>query len=160
MNPIVEIGNLVCSNVDFKFSDELGPDDFPIGFTAKVKLDHGMPRDRDGIEAMFNRGAGRIYNLPDKYSSSGDGQTSVDDYTKNKGTGAFRWTTGYPTPAKTLNGTKGTSDEKAHYDDAYKTVGFQTPNIDNTVNIKNLFYKNDMSGVVHHIMPWQTKIVM
>lgn len=160
LNPIVQIGNLVCSKIEFKFDDELGPDDFPIGFVATVTLEHGMPRDRDGIEAMFNRGAGRIYSLPDRFASSADGQTVVDAFTSVKGKGPFRWTDGYPTPAKSRQGTNGTTNEKAAYPDAYKTIGFPTPNFANTVNVKDEFYAGDMKTVTHIIMPWQTKIVL
>lgn len=81
LNPIAMIGNLIVKNVSFKWSNELGPDDFPIGFTAVVTLDHGLGRDRDAIESMFNRGFGRIYTLPAAFRSSADGETKVDAYT-------------------------------------------------------------------------------
>ena len=81
LNPIAMIGNLIVKDVNIKFSDELGPDDFPIGFTAVITLDHGMGRDRDAIESMFNRGYGRIYTLSSEFRSSADGETKVDDYT-------------------------------------------------------------------------------
>lgn len=81
MNPIAMIGNLICEDISIKFSDELGPDDFPIGFTATVKLSHGMGRDRDAIESMFNRGFGRIYALSELHKSTADGETKVDMYT-------------------------------------------------------------------------------
>ena len=81
LNPIATIGNLIVESGEIKFSDELGPDDFPIGFTAKIKLKHGMGRDKDAVESMFNRGYGRIYSLPDHFKSSADGETRVDDFT-------------------------------------------------------------------------------
>lgn len=81
LNPIAMIGNLIVKDVQIKFSDELGPDDFPIGFTATIKLDHGLGRDRDAIESMFNRGYGRIYTLSDEFRSSADGETKIDEYT-------------------------------------------------------------------------------
>lgn len=80
-NPIAMIGNLVVKDLTVTFNDELGPDDFPIGFKAVVKLAHGLGRDRDAIESMFNRGYGRIYTLSDKFRSSADSETKVDDYT-------------------------------------------------------------------------------
>ena len=90
LNPIAMIGNLICDNVEITFSDELGPDDFPIGFDAVVSLKHGMERDRDAIEAMFNRGAGRIYDLPDSMNLSSGSQTVVDIATRKDGySGAF-----------------------------------------------------------------------
>ena len=81
LNPIATIGNLVVTNADFEFSDELGPDDFPIGFKVKITLEHGLGRDRDAIESMFNRGTGRIYTLPEGFRSSADRETKIDDYT-------------------------------------------------------------------------------
>ena len=81
LNPIAMIGNLIVDNVTITFSDELGPDDFPIGFKAVVSLKHGLGRDRDAIESMFNRGYGRIYSLSDTFRSSADGETRVDENT-------------------------------------------------------------------------------
>ena len=66
-NPMLEIGNLVCTGCDFEFGKELGPDDFPLDLKCTVKLEHGMPRDKAAIESMFNRGGGKIYHLPDTY---------------------------------------------------------------------------------------------
>ena len=61
LNPIAMIGNLICTDCEFEFSDELGPDDFPVEFTANIKLKHGRPRDKGDIESMFNLGNGRMY---------------------------------------------------------------------------------------------------
>lgn len=83
LNPIAMIGNLVCDNLEIKWSDELGPDDFPIGFDAVVSLKHGLGRDRDAVESMFNRGVGRIYSLPTEFRTSADFETKVDRYTGN-----------------------------------------------------------------------------
>lgn len=85
LNPIAMIGNLVATNLQITFDNELGPDDFPIGFTAKVTLAHGLGRDRDAIESMFNRGYGRIYSLPTGFRSTADGETKIDDYTGTDG---------------------------------------------------------------------------
>jgi hypothetical protein len=41
-----------------------------------------MARDRDAIESIFNRGMGRIYQLPDSFKGSADYQTSLDAATK------------------------------------------------------------------------------
>ena len=81
LNPIAMIGNLIVDTADFEFSDELGPDDFPIGFKCVVHLKHGMGRDRGAAESMFNRGNGRIYMLPNGFRSSADSETTVDAYT-------------------------------------------------------------------------------
>lgn len=91
LNPIAMIGNLIVDTADFEFSDELGPDDFPIGFKCVVHLKHGMARDRGAAESMFNRGNGRIYMLPNGFRSSADSETTVDAYTgvHNKQAGTF-----------------------------------------------------------------------
>lgn len=81
LNPIATIGNLIVEDAEYEFSDELGPDDFPISFKCTVHLKHGMERDKDAAESMFNRGAGRIYILSDKFKSSADSETTVDAYT-------------------------------------------------------------------------------
>lgn len=82
LNPIAMIGNLVCDGVEITWSDELGPDDFPIGFDATITLKHGLGRDKDAIESMYNRGHGRIYSLPDNFKSSADYLSNVDAATK------------------------------------------------------------------------------
>lgn len=89
MNPIAMIGNLICTNLEIEIDEEagLGPDDFPLGWTITVSLEHGMARDRDAIESMFNLGNGRIYELDDKFLGSADFVTSVDNETKDKSQG-------------------------------------------------------------------------
>lgn len=67
LNPMLEIGNLVCTNLKIEFGNELGPDDFPLEMTATISLEHGMPRDKAAVESMFNRGGGKIYHIPDEY---------------------------------------------------------------------------------------------
>jgi len=69
-NPMMVIGNLICTGVKFEFNEELGPDDFPTELKATISLEHGMPRDRDAIESMFNGGGGRLYSLPPGYEKS------------------------------------------------------------------------------------------
>jgi len=81
LNPIAMIGNLICTGVEVEFNDELGPDDFPTEIKLVVKLDHAMARDRDAIQSIFNRGMGRIYDLPDDFEGTADDQTKVDRYT-------------------------------------------------------------------------------
>lgn len=81
LNPIAMIGNLIVTDSKIEFSDELGPDDFPLGFKATITLKHGMGRDKDSIESMFNKGAGRIYILSDEFVSSADSETKVDNNT-------------------------------------------------------------------------------
>ena len=81
LNPIMVVGNLICEKMDVSFSDELGPDDFPEEMTVTYTLQHGMPRDKSAIQSMFNRGMGKIYDLPDYIKSSSDFETMVDHYT-------------------------------------------------------------------------------
>lgn len=87
LNPIAVIGNLICDKVNITFGEELGPDDFPLEVTIEYSLQHGMARDRAGIESMFNRGAGKIYELPDYMQATSDMETRVDSVT---GGTAFR----------------------------------------------------------------------
>jgi hypothetical protein len=62
MNPIMTMGNLICTGVDVSFPDDtLSLGDFPTTIKATVKLKPAMPRDRAGIEMMFNHGKKRIY---------------------------------------------------------------------------------------------------
>ncbi|MGL5691960.1 MAG: hypothetical protein ACRDD8_14220 [Bacteroidales bacterium] len=82
LNPIALIGNLICSGIEVEFGDELGPDDFPLDLKVTVKLQHGMARDKDAIQSIFNRGYGRIYALPDNFKTSADKNTHVDNNTK------------------------------------------------------------------------------
>jgi hypothetical protein len=84
MNPIALIGNLICKNMEVEFGDELGPDDFPLSIKVTVNLEHGMARDRDAIQSMFNRGQGRIYSLPDNFAGSSEFETKVDKFTGNR----------------------------------------------------------------------------
>lgn len=60
-NPITMVGNLVCTGLSLGFSDTLGIDDFPDQITATITFEHGMPRDKGGIENMFNRGLGKLH---------------------------------------------------------------------------------------------------
>ena len=84
------IGNLICKSVAVEFSDQLDQNDFPISMKVTYTLEHGMPRDRDAIESMFNRGNGRIYVLPDWAKTSGDYMTKVDKWVGNKDDGMVR----------------------------------------------------------------------
>lgn len=81
LNPIMVIGNLICTDMKVEVGEELGPDDFPTELKVVYTLEHGMPRDKSGIQSMFNRGGGRIYQLPDWIRASSDYETKVDNYT-------------------------------------------------------------------------------
>lgn len=64
-NPIMVMGNLMCMGVDISFpTDSLSYGDFPTKLMAKVKLKPAQPKDKAGIEMMFNQGRHRIYYQP------------------------------------------------------------------------------------------------
>jgi hypothetical protein len=110
LNPIAMIGNLICMGVEVEFGKELGPDDFPTTIKFKVKLDHGMPRDKDAIQSIFNRGMGRIYDLPDEFLGTADKQTKVDKYTaKSSITGTAGPIVGWLSSSGTAGGNSGPS---------------------------------------------------
>lgn len=87
LNPIMVIGNLICSEMKVSWDEELGPDDFPEGFSVDYTLEHAMARDSDAIQSMFNRGMGKFYALPDYIQTSSEQTTWVDKYTQNVGGG-------------------------------------------------------------------------
>ena len=110
LNPIAMIGNLICTGVEVEFGKELGPDDFPTEIKFKVKLDHGMPRDKDAIQSIFNRGMGRVYDLPDEFIGTADKQTKVDKYTaKSTLTGTAGPIVGFISSSGTAGGNSGPS---------------------------------------------------
>jgi hypothetical protein len=84
-SPILEIGNLVCTNSEIEHYGPLGLDDFPTGIRVKVSLEHGKPRDITGIEQMYGRGDTRMYapmggQIMEMYKNS----KKVDDNSKTK----------------------------------------------------------------------------
>ena len=93
LNPIMVIGNLICTDMKFEFSEELGPDDFPMELKVVYNLEHGMARDKGSIQSMFNRGNGKIYELPDYIRASSDYETKVDNYTGPSTNGKNGWYT-------------------------------------------------------------------
>ena len=65
INPIMCVGNLIMTGVDFKFpTDSLSYGDFPTKMQVIVKLKPAQPKDRSGIEMMFNHGRQRLYYAP------------------------------------------------------------------------------------------------
>lgn len=81
LNPIMVIGNLICTDMKVECGEELGPDDFPLDLKVVYTIEHAMPRDKSSIQSMFNRGGGRIYQLPDWMRASSDYESKVDDFT-------------------------------------------------------------------------------
>lgn len=91
LNPMMVIGNLICTGMKVEWSEELGPDDFPMGLKVTYDIDHGMFRDKAAIQSMFNRGNGKIYELPDYIRASSDYETKVDNYTGPNTNGKRGW---------------------------------------------------------------------
>lgn len=107
MNPILTMGDLVCSNCSLKFDEEMGPDDFPTGCTFTVRLAQGKPRDKASIERMFNLGEAKLmYNKMRNPSSANDtfgevnntkwaavakglSKTEIDNITQSVGASSF-----------------------------------------------------------------------
>lgn len=86
--PILEIGNLICTNTEIEHYGPLGLDDFPTGIRVKVTLEHATPRDIMGIEQMYNRGDTRLYvpmgdNVMEMYNESSPVSDSGKNLTNN-----------------------------------------------------------------------------
>jgi len=60
MNPIANIGNLICTGCSYELGDTLGLDDFPTEVTFTVTLKHARTRAKQDIESMFNLGNGAM----------------------------------------------------------------------------------------------------
>lgn len=63
-NPIMSVGNLICTGFEFEFGNHLGVDDFPDELKFIVNLKDGRPRDKGDVESVFNMGEGRMYYPP------------------------------------------------------------------------------------------------
>jgi len=163
LNPIAMIGNLVCDEVSVKFGDELGPDDFPLEFTATIKLKHGMPRDRDAIEAMFNRGAGRIYDISDEFSSSADFETAVDTGTGGKINNSIKnikaKTTSGPF-AKNLTILPGYAEGLNGQSIANKKWMSSSEDLNSISSLNSKEGKSDYVNSLHILAPWALKNIM
>ena len=72
VNPIFVMGDLLCTNVEMKWDDELGPDDFPTGVSFAVTLKQGKPRDKTAIERMLNLGETKLTSGALRTSSESD----------------------------------------------------------------------------------------
>lgn len=64
LNPIMVLGNLICTNTEINFEGAMGVQDFPEKLVMTVSLKPGRPRDKAEIESMFNAGRGRFYVQP------------------------------------------------------------------------------------------------
>lgn len=80
-NPILSMGDLICTGVQINFpTDSLSYGEFPTSMTAKVTLKPSKPRDRAGIEMMFNHGKTRMYWAPKKLSSTREVKGNISHY--------------------------------------------------------------------------------
>ena len=93
LNPMMVIGNLICTGMKIEWGEELGPDDFPTEMKVIYDLEHGMARDKAAIQSMFNRGNGKIYELPDFIRASSDYESKVDNFTGPATNGSKGWYT-------------------------------------------------------------------
>lgn len=72
MNPIFVSGDLIVTDTQMKFDEELGPDDFPTGVKFTVTLQQGKPRDKTAIERMLNLGDTKLTTGTIKSSTADD----------------------------------------------------------------------------------------
>lgn len=82
MNPILSAGDLIMEDAQISFGDELGYDDFPTTIKMVATLKHSKPRDRGGIESIFNSGKGRTYMKPKDVFSDIDFRKHFDKYSQ------------------------------------------------------------------------------
>ena len=160
LNPIAMIGNLICTNIEVEFGEELGPDDFPLEIKITVNLDHGMPRDRDAIQSIFNRGMGRIYELPDGFLGSADKETKVDNVTGQSmansgatGWGAILTSAGSGRPGHGYSAVKVEKNQLGEVASVWERVQFQAISFDQyknftipTVTTRSLVRTQDWIG--------------
>lgn len=81
MNPILVMGDLVCTRCTLKWDDEMGPDDFPTGCTFTIGLKQGKPRDKVSIERMFNLGETKLLSNPLRKPSSAEDTFGTENNT-------------------------------------------------------------------------------
>lgn len=161
LNPIAMIGNLIVTDMSVTFSDELGPDDFPIGFKAVVTLNHGLGRDRDAIESMFNRGYGRIYTLSDHFRSSADGETKVDENTGGKWVNASQGRTLYEETRNTYYGGGSAFIAKTQHNELRNKGSIYNGDTQNLDSLKPTSATNISQTIpTYYVNPWQMGYTM
>ena len=83
-SPILNMANIYVSDVDLKFSNELGFQDMPKRVDVTIQLKMGRPFGTGEIERMFNNQYGRIYSKPTDEKTatdSGDSEKGKDKQT-------------------------------------------------------------------------------
>lgn len=93
--PILQIGNLIMKDFDCMFSGHLGADDFPTEMKWVINLEQGMPRDKAGLESIFNYGEGKMYYKPvekdaNNVTTSGKGTGAHDEAHKKEAHGEHK----------------------------------------------------------------------
>jgi hypothetical protein len=78
-NPAMMFGNLVMDGASFGVEGPFTADDVPSYILLEIKLKHAMPRDKYGIQRMFNYGGTRFYGSNTDFESK--------SYYRNRGTG-------------------------------------------------------------------------
>jgi hypothetical protein len=117
MNPIMVMGDLICTKCEMTWDEEMGPDDFPTGITFKVTLQQGKPRDKVAIERMFNLGQSKMMRSKLRNPSSAtdtQGATNNKAYSELKqaitsedGINKIREELGYPKAGRPQNNQAG-----------------------------------------------------
>jgi hypothetical protein len=62
--PIAVMGNMIVTDWEMEWNDELGVDDFPTEMKFTINLEQGMPRDKAALESIYNMGDGKMYYKP------------------------------------------------------------------------------------------------
>jgi len=78
-SPFVSLGNVIVSNINVDFKNELGFNDIPNKIDITIKLKQGRDMGAQEIFAMFNNGYTRVYDIDTKK------QLSVANYYKKPG---------------------------------------------------------------------------
>ena len=123
-SPILEIGNLVCTEASVEHYGPLGLDDFPTGIRVKVKLEHAKPRDIVGIEQMYGRGDTRVY--------SPLGGKIIDMYKNSK---------------KITYNKNDTNNKKLDIKNELSKIGYTVESIEKEVNKKIVSTTNNISDI-------------
>ena len=85
LNPIMTMGDMICTSCDMAFDEEMGPDDFPTDVTFTVGLQQGKPRDKVAIERIFNLGETKMMHSKLRpFSSANDtfGEINNTEYSE------------------------------------------------------------------------------
>lgn len=134
-DPILAVGNLICTESKFQFNDIIGADNFPTEMKVTITVEHGRPRDAGDIQSMFNRGQGRIYYPPkdtkDYLNNSSATRNSTNDTSWGKskkggsdsGSGADNKANKYSRSTKSIGLFTGSASEFDQIIGVFKSTG-------------------------------------